>query len=196
MVKNDELVIIGGIILVGGALLFWKDIAKALNFKFMDGGSMEMEIPEEEVEYEEEEEGLPYDRFDKYEALSEEDYGEDENCKIPFAQYCDYYAIRVGEELDKYSDKVSGNTKMEVKGRVLLSYKDDLKKMFKMNKKCVRPLTGEARAIFIDIILRVAERADIEIPSSKKKDWKRLVNEELNKREPQSVFSVTKISVM
>ena len=197
-IKKDELIIIGGIILIGGVVLFWKDIARALNLNVLEGGAPEM--PFEEVDEEFEESITPESRFDKYQSLTDEDMGEDSNCKISFAKYADYYAIRVVEELDKNDRKengISGNTKLEIKGRVLLSYKDEMKKMYNLNKKCVRALKGESRAIFIDIILRTADRLNVHIPSEKKADWKRLSSrrfEEIKRRYKISIRSYKDIS--
>lgn len=210
--KNEELLLIGGLVVVIGGIVFWKDISKFLTLPSLDMGSgmyQEEEdmgdgsgsggmisggpMPDFQVEMDE---PPVLDRYQRYRDLAEPDYGTDEKCKIDFTSYANYYATRVAEELDKHNDDLRKNQKLEIKGRVLMSYKDEINKMYKLNKKCVKALKGESRAIFIDVILRTADRMNIYIPEDRKADWKRLVAEELNKKSPKSVFAVTKISVM
>lgn len=169
---SNDLLIIGSVIIVGGVILFWKDISAALNLGTDDG-------------------------FRRRRSFDDDWESEEELCNTTFSKYADYYASRVAEELDKYRDEsLKTYTKLEIKGRALLSYKDEFKKMYELNEGCIVPLEGDSRIIFIDVILKLADRMGIKIPSERKSDWKRLIAEEQNRKKPKSVFQVTKIAVM
>lgn len=121
-------------------------------------------------------------------------------CGVSETRFLNYYADRVAEELDKWTKKgIKRDMKLELKGRVLLSYKNNLRKLYEINQGCIVPLEGEAKAIFVDVLLKAANRLDVKVPIERKQAWKELINQELNAARTARLIRsrhVTKISVL
>jgi hypothetical protein len=148
--KDDTTIIlvVGGLGLVGGAIIFWPKIQEMLDGIGVHGDTAPP--------------GLDVDP-------NTTPTGKDTSGKCtPVDQktYIDYYATRVAEELDKYQQgKINRTTKLNIKGNVLLHYKSELSQMFSLNGGCIITLEGKPLGIFSNVIIKAAGRQDIVIPS-------------------------------
>jgi hypothetical protein len=150
--KDDTTIIlvVGGLALVGGAIIFWPKIQEML-----DGMSMNSPLTHGDI-------GPSVDP-------NTTPTGKDTSGKCtPVDQktYIDYYATRVAEELDKYQQgKINRTTKLNIKGNVLLHYKSELSQMFSLNGGCIITLEGKPLGIFSNVVIKAAGRQNIVIPS-------------------------------